>query len=294
MFNLDDVKILHMEPTTNCNARCPMCLRTTTEFISGELSLDQVKNLFSVEFIKQLEKMYMCGTYGDPATSRAALDIYRYFKEHNPNITLGMNTNGGIRYPNWWQELASIMTNPNDYVVFSIDGVEDTNHIYRQNVRWNKLMTNASAFIDAGGKAHWDMLVFDYNKHQVDDALTLAKQKRFTWFRAKVSRRYNRFPIEYLKPPNGVIPPKITEGKIVCSALQEKSIYVDASGRMLPCCWHAESTYRSDLSQWFNDLVNSWDNVPDPICKKSCLKNNSGTQFSSQWVKEVEINYHVN
>jgi hypothetical protein len=44
--------------------------------------------------------------------------------------------------------------------------LEDTNHLYRENVEWKKIMENARAFISAGGTAHWDMLIFDHNKHQ--------------------------------------------------------------------------------------------------------------------------------
>ena len=56
--------------------------------------------------------------------------------------------------------------------MFSIDGLEDTNHIYRRNVNWKKLMGNAQAYIDAGGVARWEYLIFKHNEHQ----LVLAEQ----------------------------------------------------------------------------------------------------------------------
>jgi MoaA/NifB/PqqE/SkfB family radical SAM enzyme len=165
IFRFNNVKIVHLEPTTNCNAACPQCLRTRTEFEPNELSLEDVKLLFTPDVLMQLEKIYMCGNYGDPASARQTLEMYEYFISVNPNLTIGMNTNGGIRFPDWWTRLAKSMNKSNDYVVFSIDGLEDTNHLYRRNVRWSKVMDNAKAFIDAGGSAHWDMLVFEHNKH---------------------------------------------------------------------------------------------------------------------------------
>ena len=36
-------------------------------------------------------------------------------------------------------------------------------------------MRNLSTFINAGGKAEWKYLIFEHNKHQVDDAKQLAK-----------------------------------------------------------------------------------------------------------------------
>lgn len=76
-----------------------------------------------------------------------------------------------MRTTNYWQELGEdILNQPLDYVVFSIDGLADTNHIYRRGAVWDKIVENAEAFIKAGGSAHWDMLVYQHNQHQVDSA----------------------------------------------------------------------------------------------------------------------------
>jgi pyruvate-formate lyase-activating enzyme len=289
IFRFNNVKIVHLEPTTNCNAACPQCLRTRTEFEPNELSLEDVRKLFTPDVLMQLEKIYMCGNYGDPASARQTLEMYEYFISVNPNLTIGMNTNGGIRYPDWWTRLAKVMNKPNDYVVFSIDGLEDTNHLYRRNVRWSKVIENAKAFIDAGGSAHWDMLVFEHNKHQVDEAHKLAKDMGFNWFRAKVSRRFNRFPVDGISQPIEFNDTKVLEGHIECSAMKENSIFVDASGKVFPCCWQVEGNYQPNIVQWFYDLSENWNNNPDSVCKKSCLKNTTGTTFTNQWYREIEI-----
>ena len=289
IFRFQNVKIVHLEPTTNCNAACPQCLRTRTEFEPNELSLDDIKILFTPDVLMQLEKIYMCGNYGDPASARQTLEMYEYFRSVNTNLTLGMNTNGGIRFPDWWTRLAKVMNKSNDYVVFGIDGLEDTNHLYRRNVRWSKVMDNAKAFIDAGGSAHWDMLVFEHNKHQVDEAHKLAKDMGFNWFRAKVSRRFNRFPVDGISQPIEFNDTKVLEGHIECSAMKENSIFVDASGKVFPCCWQVEGNYQPNIVQWFYDLSENWNNNPDSVCKKSCLKNTTGTTFTNQWYREVEI-----
>ena len=289
IFRFGNVKIVHLEPTTNCNAACPQCLRTRTSFEPNELSLDKVKNLFDVGVLMQLDKIYMCGNYGDPASASQTIEMFEYFKSVNPNIVIGMNSNGGIRHPEWWAKLAKVMNGPNDYVVFSIDGLEDTNHIYRVNVRWSKVMENAKAFIDAGGNAHWDMLIFEHNKHQVDSVNALAKSMGFKWFRSKVSRRFQRFPVDGLSAPLQFTDNRVFEGTIECSAMKENSIFVDASGKVYPCCWQGESEHKPNLTQWFYDLSESWNSNPDNICKKSCLKNNSGTSFTNQFVRQIEI-----
>ena len=173
-FALDHVRVLHLEVTTNCQAACPQCAREDTSLYQhrlhrSELTLDKITATFDHKFLTRLEKLMLCGNYGDPAASASTLEILKYFQSINPDITLGLNTNGGIKSAAWWAELAQLMQGPMDYVVFAIDGLESTNHIYRKNVKWNKLMTNVKSFVKHGGSAHWDMLVFAHNEHQITE-----------------------------------------------------------------------------------------------------------------------------
>jgi len=293
MLKLADqnVRVVHIEPTDACNAACPQCLRETdTTFDKNDLhhlTVDQIKLLVSEDTIRNLDKMYMCGDYGDPAAGRHTLEIYRYFRSINPKITLGMNTNGGLRGTDWWRELASILDQSRDYVVFSIDGLEDTNHIYRVGVKWNKIIENAQSFISAGGSAHWDMLVFDHNQHQVDSAKELANDLGFNWFRAKVSKRHTVIPVSFLHPPKGWHDPIVNQGTIECHALKESSVYISARGIVYPCCWlGANSPHTLDS---FESIQASWTASPIGVCAETCTKNTGGTSFTNQWQREVEF-----
>ena len=301
-FN-NDIKVLHLEPTTVCNAKCPQCSRENPKLYNdainrNELTLEKCKELFDAPFIKNLDKMFMCGVFGDPASTKDALAIFRYFRHHNPNIVLGLNTNGSIRNKKWWTELAGIFTKEMDYVVFSIDGLEDTNHIYRQNVHWNKVMENASAFIDAGGSAHWDMLIFKHNEHQLHDAETLARKMGFTWFSHKVSKRFVTNPVIDIEAPDTFILPNVKKvTKIKCHALEDKSLYVTASGIKLPCCWIGPQVFNTDPylksllgSKDWEDIIKSWDTNPHTICSNTCgIDNTKKTSFESQWAKEIKL-----
>lgn len=302
MFNLDNIKVLHVEPTTVCNASCPQCHREDPRFYvhdrdKCEIELEQIKQLFEKKFIEQLEKMFMCGNFGEPAAARDTLEIYKYFRSYNNNITLGMNTNGSVRNTHWWKSLAETFNQPFDYVVFSIDGLEDTNPVYRKNTSWNKILENAQSFISNGGSAHWDMLVYEHNEHQVDACERLARELGFTWFRAKVSKRFYESPVEFLNPPKGYHLPNVTttkNGPISCHALNEKSVYLAANGRLLPCCWFGAETFTLDLeaehllSDW-NLLVNSWNQTPHRICNNTCTPDPDGTSFSKQWKIEKQL-----
>jgi MoaA/NifB/PqqE/SkfB family radical SAM enzyme len=237
------------------------------------------------QFISRLDKMFMCGNYGDPAAGANTLSIVDYFRQVNKHITLGMNTNGGVQSPSWWTELGQRFDQPNDYVVFSIDGLADTNHIYRKKVNWSKVMNNAAAFIKAGGSAHWDMLVYEHNEHQVDIAEQVARDMGFTWFRAKVSKRSSN--ISWLQPPKAWIQPPIATGTIDCHVLKEQSVYMSALGIVYPCCWLGHNT--DHTVDKFNSIRESWTTHPNPICSASCATNTLGSNFTNQWQRIVQI-----
>ena len=253
-----EIKVLHLEPTDVCQAACPACARETdAEFdkkTQHHLTIDQIDRALPRHTLINLDKMFMCGNYGDPAAAQHALEIYRWFRSINPSIVLGMNSNGGLRDTEWWKQLAEIMTGPRDYVVFSIDGLEDTNHRYRVRVDWSRVMANVQAFISAGGSAHWDMLVYRHNQHQVDQAQQLATRLGFRWFRAKHSKRPLTAGLEHP---------------------------VDFQGEFFPCCWTANRyDHNADWQELAKTRFNLWnhsfqDILDDPFWSEDFLKFDS-------------------
>jgi sulfatase maturation enzyme AslB (radical SAM superfamily) len=249
------------------------------------LTIDRINKHFDDEAIAELDKMFMCGNYGDPAAGKNTLEIYKHFRSVNPDIVLGMNTNGGIQTTFWWHALGGIMNRSRDYVVFSIDGLESTNHVYRKNVVWSKVMQNAQAFIEAGGSAHWDMLVYRHNQDQVDQCEQLAKDMGFKWFRAKVSKRGFT---DRLEQPIGWLLPKVQGTKINCHALNEQSVYIDAQGNLSPCCWLGAR--QKDFVTDFEELKNTWTSIqPNIVCLDTCGTQGTVTSFSNQWQREVQL-----
>ena len=69
-----------------------------------------------------------------------------------------------------------------EQVTFGIDGLADTNEIYRRQVDWKKLMLNVEAFINAGGVADWQFILFEHNIHQLKEAEELSKNMGFNKF----------------------------------------------------------------------------------------------------------------
>ena len=171
-------------------------------------------------------------------------------------------------------------------MVFSIDGLEDTNHVYRVNVNWNQLIKNAQAYIATGATAHWDMLIYQHNEHQVEQCRQLAKDLGFKWFRAKVSKRPF---IQGLNPPVHFIrSAQLKDSVIDCHVLKEQSIYIDARGKVYPCCWLG-----NELDHPISDITEvamTWSTAqPNPVCYQTCSLSDEGTTFSAKWRIEEQL-----
>lgn len=285
IYDYYDIKSVHLEVTSKCNASCPMCARnvlggkTNPQLPLSELTLDDCKKMFPVDFVKRLNRMFMCGNFGDPIVAKDTLDIFRWFRDINPDIRLSMNTNASARDEKWWQKAAEIFCGPGDDVKFSVDGLSDTNHIYRRGTNFEKIIKNASSFIENGGNAVWEFIIFEHNEHQVDEARKFAHELGFKKFQPKKTGRFfsntqlkgknaqevydkngnfeyyiykpssNDKKNESLKSENNLISKYgsmenyLDNTKISCKAKNEKSIYVSSDGLVLPCCWTANQLY---------------------------------------------------
>lgn len=314
MYKLEDIKTVHLEVTQNCQASCPMCDRNQNggainpHINLDELTLEDCQLIFPPEFIKQLKSMYMCGNYGDPIIAKDTLEIFKYFRQHNPTMWLSMNTNAGARDAKWWAELANIYGRMGS-VIFSVDGLEDTNHIYRQGVNWDSVKRSMQSFINAGGRARWDFLIFEHNQHQVETAEALSKEWGFEKFVAKKTGRFvttdtspkeshqsfNRKGSEttQLKKPKeeyqntalkkqnaliekyGTMDAYYDSVPVWCKVKNEGSIYITAEGVALPCCWTAGRMYK----WWHKDhkVEQVW-NFIDEVGGKEMLNAKNGLQ----------------
>ena len=282
LYHYEDVRVVHLELTHRCNAACPMCARNihggavNPDMPLAELSVDDVRSILLPDFIARLKRIYACGNYGDPIVARDCLPVFRYLREHGPGLHLDLHTNGSARRPDWWRELAAIMRDGPHYLRFGIDGLEDTNHLYRRGTDWKTVMRSAETFIAAGGRAEWDFLVFRHNEHQVEAARKLAQDMGFAEFFVRKTGRFitageletsDRFAVQsrkgefeyWLEQPNnpdylnpafgdlggvreryGSYERYLDAVEIDCKvAGRKRKIYLSAQGYALPCCWLA-------------------------------------------------------
>jgi len=333
MYNYKDITTVHLEITQRCQAACPMCDRNENggpdnrHITNAELSLEDCKKIFPIEFIKQLNTMYMCGNLGDPIVAKDTLEIFKYFREHNPNMWLSMNTNAGAKDETWWHELAQVFGRMGT-VIFSVDGLSDTNHLYRQNVVWANVERNMRAFIDAGGRARWDFIVFGHNEHQVDEAKELAESWGVERFQLKKSGRFftakseqkdfqqarNRkgeqtqviakpakkenINLALLKQKEiektyGSMHEYYDSCSIKCKVAEEKNIFITAEGLLMPCCWTAGRMYK----WWHKDprVEQIWDHIDDAGGKQGIdvINNDLRQVMQGNLLRSIESSWQL-
>ena len=197
-INADKVRLLHVEPTSRCNAMCPGCPRNNDGFgvIKGLVlqDLDPDIIIARAKELPNLQAVHLCGNIGDPIAYKHLNELLdkiilqnTFFRNQNieKHWFVDIHTNGSLRSTKWWQELGKKcnkhLLRSHD-VIFGIDGLEDTNHIYRQATNFNKIIDNAKAFIDAGGETQWQFIIFPWNKHQIQEASKLSNQLGFDRF----------------------------------------------------------------------------------------------------------------
>jgi MoaA/NifB/PqqE/SkfB family radical SAM enzyme len=271
MFSFESLKTVHIEITNMCQASCPMCARNyhgggVNPLVQNQSwTLEEFKTIFSSEVLSVIEFVYFCGNFGDPILNSELPSMCRYLKEMNPNIRVHIHTNGGARNTAWWQALTEAL--PQDHlVVFGIDGLEDTHHLYRVGTTYDNVVKNAKTFIDAGGKAEWCFIKFNHNEHQAEEAKARAHALGFKTFMLKNSSRFLGEPkysvidkegkhTHYIEPPTdnkiqfiskemiASYKETIMPLKIKCKVQESKEIYIDAYRNVFPCCWLASIPY---------------------------------------------------
>jgi len=286
MWTYHSLSAVHMELSSKCNAACPGCMRFVSnspivnpDLIQEEVTYDMFVKWFPKEITNKIYNWIFCGNYGDPLTCKDLYKILKYICDNSPG-NIQINTNAGLRSSDLYRKIGELFNQrseyngvvPNRVIAFSIDGLEDTNHIYRRNVRWSRVWDNLMAYVDTGAAAHWDFLQFRHNVHQVEEAKKIAKQygikfvlKNPFGVTGTAMPVYNKdlkldyiieHAVDYGYPPyepapadyEAAMPTRVVaEGCIDCmtnrnapAPYHEKEIieiFINSVGQVLPCCF---------------------------------------------------------
>ena len=320
MIDIKDVRIVHVEASSRCNSHCPMCSRYTGHgrlqpgLVEHDLDRRIFYKLFTPEFASQLEHVYFSGVYGDPCLNKHLPEMVRYLIDNGCH-SISIDTNGGYRDETWWASLAD----PKVLINWAIDGTDnETLGKYRIGVIYDKVIKNLVSYVNAGGKAQWNFIVFRHNEHQVDEARGISKFLGID-FRVKVTQKFRNKKdwkvmkdgreIAILEPPiqekyrhsnvgnNEHIPitlfkfnldnyTNLNGNRIKCKSQERQEVYLASNGMLLPCCYIGTYTHDSPGSWQFNQIYNNDDfsldkNSVDQVITKMA-------EISSKWTSTVE------
>lgn len=279
MMAYHDIKHVHLELSTYCNAACPGCSRNIqgasgrTDYPLHSLTLSEIKRIFYREFLLQLDEIFINGNLGDFVANKDNLEIVRYFKNVNPDLRIDISTNASVR-SKIWKELGMVGVT----VLFCIDGLADTHSLYRQQTDWDLILKNAADFISVGkGNAVWKMIKFAHNLHQIDECRALSEKMGFSNFLLVDNGRdtYQAFDrsgrhthnigdvkniqsfddIKKRMLQNVFEPKTITPYYIDCLSVRKKSIYIAGNGQVFPCCF--TGFFPSQMSHPLNNGVSA-------------------------------------
>ena len=217
-----ELENIQWEPTSYCNANCIGCPRTDPEtLLTTALIHKWQKHAPYKPFIKSINPKLLPslkwitfnGNIGDCMMHP---DIDKIIIESlicNQNIHITIHTNGGGLHSKKWENIGKFINDNNlqhrILIIFSVDGLEDTNHLYRRNVQWKNINNNRKTLKKYNMYGTWRFIKFDHNKHQIDDARKLAE--KWGW-RFKLNFPYNENRIKrLLHTPNN---PKLFKEKL--------------------------------------------------------------------------------
>lgn len=314
-MNIDNIKKIELEITSNCNAACPGCARTQNPDILEihSFTLNDLKRIFpEPNYIKD-KQFKFCGVLGDPAFNTECVDMVEYLTSYGGYCQL--STNGGIQTAEWWKRLGTLSNKTRKVdVVFCVDGHRETNHIYRINTVFDVIERNMEAYTRSGGSGTWMFIVFDHNEKELtiaeDHARRLGlkfatrtgmRNSIHDWIavvRKKQEGKVVKEQVvitttgekehskkEQVKELQKFIEKPVEEKKqeilssIVCKLVHEGEIFIAADQTMWPCCflWDSYFKNKENIREKLN-YPSGWNN----------LKNNSINDIlKNEWFDEV-------
>lgn len=268
----------HIEISSKCTLQCPRCARQEVPdtLVNTELDLAFFQRNFTPEFItNNVEKITFCGDDGDPIYAHDLIPVIRYIKSIKP-VEIVIVTNGSHKKPAWWQELGSVLTDQ-DTVHFSIDGWDNaSNNLYRVNSDFGSILEGAvNLRASSACRVVWAAIMFRFNEDHITDIVSMAQSYGFDAVQFTKSTKFGSIYPSYgandaLEPSQqfvssshrferdvivlssrGLNTPINSTNIRLYQSVQEsnavkplceignKGLYIDAQGRLFPCCWVA-------------------------------------------------------
>lgn len=262
-----ELRSFNMEITNRCVLGCPECARTGNPWVLDhlvDLPLDVIEHALPLSERDRLEglRANLCGAHGDCIYHRDFHAVLAHLKALGMRVTI--ETNGSHRKAPWWERTCALL-GEEDAIVFSVDGLEDTNHLYRVNARWEDI-ERAMRLAAARVAVDWKFIVFRHNEHQIEAARALAADIGVRSISFKKSARFR--PHDRLAPRDARYVGTVARNRAEVAAVVRggaaaaldaavaigakcragKALAITARGYFFPCT----SCESADTTSWFH------------------------------------------
>lgn len=298
MWSSETLEWIDIELTSFCNIKCKGCFRVLSNeadkiLNKTYLDINVIKEKFQKEMFPNIKIINFCGSVDEPTTHPDFFEIIEHFATWNCHINIA--TNGSLRTTKWWAELAKKLP-PSHRVTWGIDGSDELSEVYREGSNFKKVEQNYRAFIANGGQAVWQFIVFEHNEHQMEEAKRIAKEEGFRDFKTIISHRSDTKDVKHKKlpkaNPNPQEPPCIS-----CKYGNQKRIFVNHMGNVIPCC-HLNSkmmefSVSNNVKDRFEEILIENDYMNNinlaNVSLEEAMNSNVWNSIKSSWTSKNRI-----
>jgi len=222
---------LSVEPTTNCNLKCPECPSGLRQFSrkTGNMNIETYKNIISQSY-KHL--MYLSLYFqGEPFLHPVFFEFIKFAKQKN--IYTATSTNGHFLHA---KNVAKLINSGLDRLIISLDGASsDSYQKYRIGGNFETVVNGLKTLIEErkrlGAKTPYiilQMVVFSSNEYEINAIKRLGKNLGVDKVQIKTAQFY------HLSADNPLIP---KEKKYLRYKKTGNSYHI--SGKIPNRCWRS-------------------------------------------------------
>lgn len=191
-------KLPNIETSHRCSLRCPQCTRAKLQLPINSRDYQETKQRIVNGFdlpLNDAEKILdffdngvmLCGSLSDPVHWPYILEFLEFSRKH-PYKRIQIHTAAHQKNLDWYKKAFSL-SHDNVYWKFGLDGLADTSSIYRIG-QDSDLIFSAMLLGKAMEKnILWQFIVFEHNKHQIEQARQIAKAHEIELHLIKTDRK---------------------------------------------------------------------------------------------------------
>ncbi|MGB9735571.1 MAG: radical SAM/SPASM domain-containing protein [bacterium] len=231
-------KLISVELTNACNARCIMCPREQLTRKIGNISMDVIKKLCNDSAGKPLRKINLFG-FGESLLHPRLIDIIKYVKKSLPDVELNLSTNAQLLDDRLATELLSSGI---DRINIDIDGfTKQTYEQIRKQLNFDTVIENTKNLIDKRNKLDSDV---EISVTIIEMDLTKAEIEQFKRFWKHTA---DTVFINHYNTWTGVIPDRNTQkfepAKFMFPCKNPwREMIINYDGNVAFCCMDFNST----------------------------------------------------